>query len=228
MWENLQWVGDDDWLLTAIDEETCIAVRDGSYMKDLYPNINSAAVVLECSQGRGRIWCLLPEVSRMACSYRGELVGLKAIHLILLAINEVNPGLTGSVHIYSDCMGALEKVKSLLPSRVPSSLAHLDSLKNILVNFSNVSFEQLYSHVLAHQDDKVDYSNLSRPSQLNVIIDYNAKQGLWNLQPTCPPSKQAFPLEPVCIFAESSKITADMGHYVQYLAHCCLGPGSTS
>ncbi len=35
----------------------------------------------------------------MACSYHGELVGLMAIHLILLAINEVNPGLTGLVHI---------------------------------------------------------------------------------------------------------------------------------
>jgi hypothetical protein len=32
------------------------------------------------------------------------------IHLILLAINEINPVLQGSVHIYSDCLGALDKV----------------------------------------------------------------------------------------------------------------------
>jgi hypothetical protein len=197
-------------------------VTDGSYMKDLYPNINLAAVVLECSRGRGRIWCSFPEASRVACSYCGELVGLMAIHLILLAINEINLGLMGSVRIYSDCLGALEKVKNLPPSIVPSSLAHSDILKNILVNCSNLTFGQLYSHVLAHQDDKLDYSNLSRPSQLNVNIDYNARQVLWNLKPTCPPSEQAFPLEPVCIFAESSKITADMGQYVRFLAHCCL------
>ena len=43
-----------------------------------------------------------------------------AIHLILLAINEVNPGLGGSIHIYSDCLGALDKVKNLPPSRIPS------------------------------------------------------------------------------------------------------------
>jgi hypothetical protein len=107
MWDNLQWVGDDDWLLTAIAEGTCIAVTDRLYMKDLYPNINSAAVVLECSRGWGRIWCSFPEASCVACSYCGELVGLMAIHLILLAINEVNPGLTGLVHIYSNCLGAL-------------------------------------------------------------------------------------------------------------------------
>jgi hypothetical protein len=222
MWDNLQWVGDNDWLSTAISEGTCIAVTDRSYMKDLYPNINLAAVVLECWWGRGRIWCSFPEASRMACSYRGELVGLMAIHLILLAINEVNPGLTGLVHIYSDCLGVLEKVKNLPPSRVPSSLAHSEVLKNILVNCSNLTFGRFYSHVLVHQDDKLDYSNLSRPSQLNVNMDYNAKQVLWNLKPTCPPSKQAFPLEPICIFAESSKIMADMGQYVQFLAHRCL------
>jgi hypothetical protein len=102
-------------------------------------------------------------------------------------------------------------VKNLPPSRVPSRLAHTDVLKNILVNCSNLTIEHLYSHVLVHQDDKLDYGDLSRPSQLNINMDYNAKQALWNIQPTCPPSGQAFPLEPVCIFAESSKITVDMG-----------------
>jgi hypothetical protein len=84
-----------------------------------------------------------------------------AIHLILLAINEVNPALTGSVHIYSDCLGALHKVQNSLPSRVPSRLAHSDILKNILVNCSNLTFDRYYSHVLAHQDDNVDYGDLS-------------------------------------------------------------------
>jgi hypothetical protein len=104
MWDNLQWVGNDDWLAIAIAEETCIVVTDhGSYMRDLYSTINLAVVVLECTKGRGRIWCLFLEASHAACSYQGELIGLMAIHLILLAINKVNPGLTGSVHIYSDC-----------------------------------------------------------------------------------------------------------------------------
>jgi hypothetical protein len=53
MWDNLQWVGDDDWLVIAITEGTFIAVTDGSYMKDLYPNINLAAVVLECTKVGG-------------------------------------------------------------------------------------------------------------------------------------------------------------------------------
>ena len=65
------------------------------------------------------MWCSFPEASTV-CSYQGELVGLMAIHLLLLATNEVNPGLHGSVHIYLDCLGALDKVKNLPPSWVLS------------------------------------------------------------------------------------------------------------
>jgi hypothetical protein len=113
MWENIQWVRYDNWIAEAIGNGSCIAVADGSNMKALYPQIHSAAFVLECSNGRGRLWGSLPEASRSACSYRGELVGLMVIHMILLAINEVNTDFTGSVHIDLDCLGALDKMKNL-------------------------------------------------------------------------------------------------------------------
>ncbi len=89
MWENLYWVGDDHWIAEVIEDGTLIAVTDGYYMKDLYPNIHSAALLLECTKGHGRLWCSFPEASEIACSYRGKLVGLMAIHLILLSVNEV-------------------------------------------------------------------------------------------------------------------------------------------
>ncbi len=143
-----------------------------------------------------------------------------------MAINGINPGLQGSVHIFSDCLGALDNVKNLPPSRVPFGLAHSDVLKNIHVNCNRLSFERLCSHVQDHQDDKVDYKDLSRPSQLNVNMNFYTKQALMDLQPTNLPCQQAFPLEPVCIFAESSKITADMGHHMRYLAHRCLAKDS--
>ena len=161
MWDNLQWVGDDHWIARAIEDGTLIAVTDGLYMKDLYPNIHSAPLVLECTKGHGRLWCSFPNFSEIACSYRGELVGLMAIHLILLSVNEVQPNLKGSVHIYSDCLGALNKVRNLPPLQIPSSLAHSDVLKNILVNCTGSSFTRLYSHVRAHHDNKVEYQDIS-------------------------------------------------------------------
>jgi hypothetical protein len=44
-------------------------------------------------------------------------MGLMALHLLLLSFNKVKPSLQGSVHIYSDCLGALNKVEHLPPQR---------------------------------------------------------------------------------------------------------------
>ena len=89
MWDNIQWVRDDNWIAGSIAAKTCIALTDGSYMKSLYPNVHLAAFVLECTKGGGRPWGSFPEASKQACSYRGELIGLMAIHLILLSINDL-------------------------------------------------------------------------------------------------------------------------------------------
>ena len=219
MWDDLKWEGDDDWLVEAIRSGTCLAVTDGSYMGMLYPEIHSAAFVLECSNRTGRLWGSFPEKSRSACSYRGELVGLMAIHLILLAINEVNKELTGQVHIYSDCLGALNMVENLPPTRIPTRCQHSDVLKNILVNCRKLTFECHYSHVSAHQDDHQEFKSLSRPAQLNCAMDSLAKKAIWDLQATNLPTQQAFPLEPICVFAGETKITADTDDYVRYWAH---------
>ena len=75
------------WLEESIAACTCLAVTDGSYIKEYYPNICLAAFVFECTEGRGRIVGSFPEQTVAANAYRGELLGLMAIHLILLAAN---------------------------------------------------------------------------------------------------------------------------------------------
>jgi hypothetical protein len=84
------------------------------------------------------------------------------------------------------------------------------------VNCSNLTFEWYYSHVLAHQDNRKEYKNLSPSSQLNCTMDFHAKKALWDVQLTNLPVQKAFPLEPICIFADSMKISPDMGNHVHY------------
>jgi len=127
LWDSLVLIGDDDWLVEAIAEGTCMAVTDGSYIKELYPNMCSAAFILECRQGRGRIFGSFAEQSSVACAYRGELMGLMAIHLIFLAANKLRPSLEGHADVYSDCLGALGRVADLPPGRIPVGAATLTS-----------------------------------------------------------------------------------------------------
>ncbi len=82
-----------------------------------------------------------PEASVAANAFQGKLLGLMAIHLVLLAVNTVSPGLAGHVKIYLDCLGALGWIAELPPNRIPTCCWHSDILKTILVNCGG-----LFSH----------------------------------------------------------------------------------
>jgi hypothetical protein len=51
MWDNLSIREEVSWLVELIADNSLVAVTDGSYMKEVYPNINSAAFVFECTKG---------------------------------------------------------------------------------------------------------------------------------------------------------------------------------
>ena len=93
----------------------CIAAVDSSFKKEINPHLCSTVFILVCSMGLGVITGSFTEFSLVALSFRGELLGLMAIHLILLALHEVAGELTQDVHIYSDCKGALSKMRWLPP-----------------------------------------------------------------------------------------------------------------
>jgi hypothetical protein len=93
------------WIKEAILDGSLLAVTDGSFLHEHYPDLCSAAFVLECTRGRGRMFGSFSESSRVANAYRGELLGLMAIHLILLSMDKVHSGIAGSVTIVSDCLG---------------------------------------------------------------------------------------------------------------------------
>ena len=93
-----------------------------------------AAFILECTRHQGMLVGSFPEASKVVNAFQGELLGLMAIHLLLLAVNTVSPGLTGRVKIYSDCLGALGHTAELPLYRIPTRCKHSDVLKMILVN----------------------------------------------------------------------------------------------
>jgi hypothetical protein len=51
LWDNLLIIGRFNWLHKAIQDSTLVTVTDGSYIRELYPNLCSAAFVIECAKG---------------------------------------------------------------------------------------------------------------------------------------------------------------------------------
>jgi hypothetical protein len=142
-----------------------------------------------------------------------------AIHLILRGVNEFNPNIGGSIQIISDCMGALNKVENMPPYQIPTRCSHPDILKNIMLACEDLSFSRQFSHVAAHQDDKTDYNELSRESQLNCQMDFYAKQAILEHQNLQDSTTKRFPLEPICIFLGKNKLTSDKGDRLRFWAH---------
>jgi len=120
LWENMTVSGGTEWIQHSINDGSLVAVTDGSYICKLYRNLCSAAFVLECSKGHGRIVGSFLEHADVANAYQGELLGLMAIHLILPSMNKIKPTLKGRVEIILDCLGALNRVSYLPPYRIPS------------------------------------------------------------------------------------------------------------
>ena len=102
-------------------------------------------------------------------------MGLVVIHLILKAVDQLWPGLSGQAVIYSDHLGALKEVATLLPHKTSARCLHLDIMKNKMVYCTSMSFVLAYSHVKAHQDTNKEFRNLHCPAQLNVYCDSMAK-----------------------------------------------------
>ena len=143
-------------------------------MRELYPNVCSTAFIFEYTDGTGRLIGSFPETTVSENAYRGELLGLMAIHLILLSINKMSPALSGFVTIISNFLGAIGRVEHLPPHRIPSRCKHSDILKNILASCSDLTFQRVFEHVDAHQDDWVSYESLTLPEQLNCLSVHQA------------------------------------------------------
>jgi hypothetical protein len=207
LWNDLKVTRGTSWIAKAIAEGTLLAVADGSYIREQRPGLCAEAFILECTRHRGMLVGSFTEASKVANAFRGELLGLMAIHLLLLAVNTVSPGLTGRVKIYSDCLGALGR--TLPPYRIPTRCKHSNVLKMILVNCGGLSFHWEYIHVNAHQDNLKRWEDLSREAQLNAACDAGAKAMLHSQDVTNLPQQEPFPLEPLCLFVEGTKMTSD-------------------
>ena len=83
MWDSMVLVGKYDWIEKDIANCSCVAVTNGSYMRELYPNVCSTAFIFKCTDGTGRLIGSFPETTASANSYQRELLVLMAIHIIL-------------------------------------------------------------------------------------------------------------------------------------------------
>jgi hypothetical protein len=149
IWEDLKVTGGTNWIAQAIFKNSLVAMTDGFYIKEHYHDLCLAAFVLECTQEQGRVIGAIPEASAAANAYWGELLGLMAVHLLLLIFNAVSPGLSSRVKIYSESLGALSCIGQT--PTVPCSYS-MPALGHPEDNSSQLWWSFIPSEILPHQD----------------------------------------------------------------------------
>ena len=88
MWKDHHVPDDNDWIVAGMEQGTLICIIDGSYDRKKAPTICGAGWIILCSLTKWYVKGLFSRHSQSASSYRGELLGMLAIHLFLLAIEE--------------------------------------------------------------------------------------------------------------------------------------------
>jgi hypothetical protein len=79
------------WIQDTLIYGTMVGVTDGSYNRLKAGTVSRAGWVLACTALHQILWGSFYEISPKAGSYRGELLGLVAIHTFILAIENSIP-----------------------------------------------------------------------------------------------------------------------------------------
>jgi hypothetical protein len=87
MWEHI-FEGEIEvgWVRDTLANGTFLAVTDGSYDREKAPTVSGSGWIIVCTDCHRTLRVSFFEVSHSAGSYRGELLGLVAIHTFTIAI----------------------------------------------------------------------------------------------------------------------------------------------
>ena len=77
-----------EWITEVMSRSTLTCVTDGSYIRQLTPDISGAGWIIQDRRTGMKVKGLLAEWPRSASSYRGEMLGMLAVWVFLLAVED--------------------------------------------------------------------------------------------------------------------------------------------
>ena len=223
MWERLEYEEDLGWLSEALTAGSLVCVTDGSYDRARARDISGAGWIIYCVRSRKSVRGAFAERSNSASSYRGELLGMLAIHLFLLAVEESGGLEGGSAEVHCDNKGAIYTFDKE-GKRVPSGSKNADIQRVLRRIKARMKGKHSRHHVKAHQDDHKRRSQLSLAAQLNCICDDLAKDAVKEARVALDDEgfmkdlrTDRLPLELASLMIGTTKQTTDVAKDLRYL-----------
>lgn len=186
-------------------------VTDGSFNKSLAPDISGAGWIVACTRQHKLAGGWFYEQSSKAGSYRGELLGSVAMHLLASFATEYYAGSACKGNVCCDDKGALHQASKII-QRARTGAKHAGLLRASRSIKSRCPMTFCYSHVRAHRDQQLPWWALSLVEQLNVTCDTLAGQAV--TRGTCDGSRRCgsqllLPREHAAVIIDGKKLTSD-------------------
>ena len=124
---------------------------DGSYKKKVAPDASGAGWVLYCKKTGNSLEGFFFEISDDACSYRGEQLGMCAVHHLITAFSMFFSMKEWRTRICCDNEGTV-KISRMRLIRIHSTMSCSDILRNIRTSRKNTKAMIDYFHVEGHMD----------------------------------------------------------------------------
>jgi hypothetical protein len=209
LWNDLQLDGDGSWLIEGIMHGTVEGAADGSFMKEVSPDVCSAAFMLKCNHSNQKVVGTWVEESPFAGNYRGEIFGGMALALLLRAASLLLPDnaeVISPVKLWFDNSGVIHH-----GNKPYSDLTENQSQADVLSLFKKylrdipftISFEKVDSHV----DDYRHFSTYTRQETWNIAMDKLAKEALVHSLETNSFITPPFPFEHLRAYTGFGKIS---------------------
>ena len=217
MWQDVQMNETPEWAAECLRTGDLVCVTDGSYNKKSAPDICSAGWVLASKSTRRYIAGTLVERSPWANSYRGELLGMLAIRLFLLALEEYCDAVGQGTGAFCDCKGVITTFEKKT-KRVSSGSSNGDVLRVLRAIQARTRGIYHHQHVKGHQDDAQRLDNLKFEALLNTycdtwaknaIIEYITSSGIRSVG-SIARDLQKLPLEAASVYLKGVKQTTDV------------------
>ena len=154
MWDGIVNEQQDlQWLVDTVKNNTIIGVTDGLYDRNFAPDISGAGWLVSCTSSEKILRANFYKKSKSASSYRGELLGLLALHSFLYAICEFHNIESTKQKISCDNISALRQ-SGYRRRRVKTEACQADVLRVLQTIKLKQTLQPIYEHVSAHQDKK--------------------------------------------------------------------------
>ena len=224
MWEVLEYGKDTpvdlQWLVDSLRNGTSVWATDGSYDRKRASDLCGVGWMVYCTNTGFRLTGTFWERSTSASSYRAELLGLCALHLLSQALAEFH-NITGwSALLCCDNKRALE-VSAHSTRRIRPSAKCADIRRSLKAIQPLLNGTFRYVHVYGHMDRMLKWEQLTLIQQINCICNTLVKCSVTSAishgyydRPI-----QMLPKEDVALIIWGNKITGDISPHLRFHAN---------